>query len=120
MVPLQAVAPALIIVGYLMVTALSEYEEEAEPGAESTAPRRAVAGIDFNDLALGLAALLTIVIMPFTYSITNGIGFGFIAYTVIRIAQGEWRRIDPLLYLISGGFVLYFLVPLLQDNLSWV
>jgi adenine/guanine/hypoxanthine permease len=120
MVPLQAVAPALIIVGYLMVTALSEYEEEAQPAADGTTPRRAVAGIDFNNLALGLAALLTIVIMPFTYSITNGIGFGFIAYTVIRIAQGDWRRINPLLYLISAGFVLYFLVPLLQDNLSWV
>ena len=64
MVPLQAVAPALIIVGYLMVTALSEYEERAEPGADGTTTRRAVAGIDFNNLALGLAALLTIVIMP--------------------------------------------------------
>jgi AGZA family xanthine/uracil permease-like MFS transporter len=120
MVPLQAVAPALIIVGYLMVTALSEYEEQAQPATDGTIPRRAVAGIDFNNLPLGLAALLTIVIMPFTYSITNGIGFGFIAYTVIRIAQGDWRRINPLLYLISAGFVLYFLVPLLQDNLSWV
>jgi AGZA family xanthine/uracil permease-like MFS transporter len=120
MVPLQAVAPALIIVGYLMVTALSEYEEEAEQASDGTVRRRAVAGIDFNNLALGVAALLTIVIMPFTYSITNGIGFGFIAYTVIRTAQGEWRRIHPLLYTISAGFLLYFLVPLLQDHLSWI
>jgi adenine/guanine/hypoxanthine permease len=120
MVPLQAVAPALIIVGYLMVTALSEYEEEAEEATDGTVRRRAMAGIDFNNLALGVAALLTIVIMPFTYSITNGIGFGFIAYTVIRIAQGDWRRIHPLLYAVSAGFLLYFLVPLLQDNLSWV
>jgi AGZA family xanthine/uracil permease-like MFS transporter len=120
MVPLQAIAPALIIVGYLMVTALSEYEETADPGTEGTTTRRAMAGIDFNNLALGLAALLTIVIMPFTYSITNGIGFGFVSYVVIRIAQGDWRRIHPLLYLVSAGFVLYFLVPLLQDNLSWV
>jgi AGZA family xanthine/uracil permease-like MFS transporter len=116
MVPLQAVAPALIIVGYLMVTALSEYEEEAEDGGT----RKAMAGIDFNNLALGFAAFLTIVIMPFTYSITNGIGFGFIAYTAIRIAEGQWKRIDPLLYLISAGFLLYFLVPFLQDNLSWI
>jgi adenine/guanine/hypoxanthine permease len=120
MVPLQAIAPALIIVGYLMVTALSEYEEEAEPGTDGTTTRRAVAGIDFNNLALGIAALLTIVIMPFTYSITNGIGFGFIAFVVIRIAQGDWRRVDPLLYAVAGGFLLYFLVPLLQDHLSWV
>jgi AGZA family xanthine/uracil permease-like MFS transporter len=120
MVPLQAIAPALIIVGYLMVTALSEYEERAEPGTDGTTTRRAVAGIDFNNLALGIAALLTIVIMPFTYSITNGIGFGFISYVVIRVAQGDWRRVNPLLYAVAGGFVLYFLVPLLQDHLSWV
>jgi AGZA family xanthine/uracil permease-like MFS transporter len=120
MVPLQAIAPALIIVGYLMVTGLSEYEEKADPGTEGTTTRRAVAGIDFNNLALGLAALLTIVIMPFTYSITNGIGFGFISYVVIRVAQGDWRRVHPLLYVVSAGFVLYFLVPLLQDHLSWV
>ena len=120
MVPLQAIAPALIIVGYLMVTALSEYEEKAEPDADGTTTRRAIAGIDFNNLALGIAALLTIVIMPFTYSITNGIGFGFIAFVVIRIAQGEWRRVHPLLYAVAGGFLLYFLVPLMQDHLSWV
>jgi adenine/guanine/hypoxanthine permease len=120
MVPLQAIAPALIIVGYLMVTALSEYEEKAEPGEEGTATRRAIAGIDFNNLALGISALLTIVIMPFTYSITNGIGFGFISYAVIRVAQGDWRRVHPLLYAVAGGFLLYFLVPLMQDHLSWV
>jgi AGZA family xanthine/uracil permease-like MFS transporter len=120
MVPLQAIAPALVIVGYLMVTALSEYEEEVEPDAEGTSARRAIAGIDFNNLALGLAAMLAIVIMPFTFSITNGIGFGFISYVVIRIAQGDWRRVHPLLYVISGLFTLYFLVPLLQDHLSWV
>jgi adenine/guanine/hypoxanthine permease len=120
MVPLQAIAPALIIVGYLMVTALSEYEEEAEPGTDGSTTRRAVAGIDFNNLALGIAALLTIVIMPFTYSITNGIGFGFIAFVVIRVAQGEWRRVHLLLYGVAAGFLLYFLVPLMQDHLSWV
>jgi adenine/guanine/hypoxanthine permease len=120
MVPLQAIAPALIIVGYLMVTALSEYEEEAEPRAGGTTTRRAIAGIDFNNLALGLAALFTIVIMPFTYSIANGIGFGFISYVAIRVAQGDWRRIHPLLYVVAAGFTLYFLVPLLQDHLSWV
>jgi AGZA family xanthine/uracil permease-like MFS transporter len=119
MVPLQATAPALIIVGYLMMTALSESEEQAEPGHERVAERK-VAGIDFSDLALGFSAAITILVMPFTYSITNGIGFGFISYAVIRIAQGEWRRVHPLLYVVAGGFLLYFLVPLLQDNLSWV
>jgi adenine/guanine/hypoxanthine permease len=116
MVPAQATGAALVIVGYLMVTALSEYEEEAEDGTA----RKATAGIDFNDLALGFGAMLAIVIMPFTYSITNGIGFGFIAYVVIRIAQGDWRRIHPLMYAVAGLFTLYFLIPLLQDNLSWI
>ena len=115
MVPAQATGAALVIVGYLMVTALSEYEEEAETGT-----RVARAGIDFNNLALGFGAMLAIVIMPFTYSITNGIGFGFIAYVLIRIAQGDWRRIHPLMYTAAGLFLLYFLIPVLQDNLSWI
>jgi AGZA family xanthine/uracil permease-like MFS transporter len=119
MVPLQATAPALIIVGYLMITALSESEELAEDGHERVAGRK-LAGIDFSDLALGFSAAITILVMPFTYSITNGIGFGFISYVVIRIAQGEWRRINPILYVVAGGFLLYFLVPLMQDHLSWV
>ncbi len=116
MVPAQATGAALVIVGYLMITALSEYEEEAEDGTA----RRAMAGIDFNNLALGFGAMLAIVIMPFTYSITNGIGFGFIAYVVIRVAQGAWRRIHPLMYAVAGLCTLYFLIPLLQDNLSWI
>ena len=119
MVPLQATAPALIIVGYLMMTALSEAEERAEP-AERRVAERKLAGIDFSDLALGFSAAITILVMPFTFSITNGIGFGFISYAVIRIAQGEWRRVHPLPYAVAGGFILYFLIPLLQDNLSWV
>ena len=119
MVPAQATGAALVIVGYLMVTALSEYETEAEPGRGPT-DRRAIAGIDFNNLALGFAALLAIVIMPFTYSITNGIGFGFISYVVIRVAQGDARKVHPLMYAVAAAFTLFFLVPLLQDHLSWV
>jgi adenine/guanine/hypoxanthine permease len=119
MVPAQATGAALVIVGYLMVTALSEYETEAEPGRGGT-ERRAIAGIDFNNLALGFAALLAIVIMPFTYSITNGIGFGFISYVVIRVAQGDGRKVHPLMYAAAAAFTLFFLVPLLQDHLSWV
>jgi AGZA family xanthine/uracil permease-like MFS transporter len=119
MVPAQATGAALVIVGYLMITALSEYEERAEPG-ETATTRRAMAGIDFNNLAVGFGAMLAIVMMPFTYSITNGIGFGFIAYVIISIAQGEWRRIHPLMYVVAGLFALYFVIPLAQDQLSWV
>jgi AGZA family xanthine/uracil permease-like MFS transporter len=119
MVPAQATGAALVVVGYLMVTVLSEYEERADP-VTGTTTRQALAGIDFNNLALGFAALMAIIIMPFTYSITNGIGFGFIAYVAIRVAQGDWRRVHPLLYVVAALFTLYFLVPLAQENLSWV
>ena len=117
MVPAQATAPALILVGWLMITALTEAEEraEGEPAAE-----RKLAGIDFHDLAIGLSAALTIMIMPFTYSITNGIGFGFIAYVLIRVAQGQWRRVHPLMYAAAVAFALFFLIPLLHDNLGWI
>jgi len=118
MVPAQATAAALIIVGYLMISSLTEAEEEAEPGTKAGGMR--LAGIDFHDLAIGLPAALVIIIMPLTYSITNGIGFGFIAYTLIRAARGEWRRIHPLMWAVSAAFTLYFLVPLLQTHVSWI
>jgi AGZA family xanthine/uracil permease-like MFS transporter len=118
MVPAQATAAALIIVGYLMISSLTEAEEEAEPGTKTGGIR--LAGIDFHDLAIGLPAALVIIIMPLTYSITNGIGFGFIAYTLIRAARGEWRKIHPLMWGVSAAFTLYFLVPLLQTHVSWI
>jgi adenine/guanine/hypoxanthine permease len=124
MVPPQATAAALIIVGWLMITTLTEVEEEAEreerTAAGEAVPRRKLAGIDFHDLAIGLAAAFVIMIMPFTYSITNGIGFGFITYTLVRVAQGQASRVHPFMYVASAAFVLYFLVPLLQDTFDWI
>jgi AGZA family xanthine/uracil permease-like MFS transporter len=114
MVPAQATAAALIVVGWLMISTLTEMEGEAE--GEPAARRSA---IDFHDLAIGLAATLTIIVMPFTYSITNGIGFGFIAYTVICASRREWKRIHPFMWIVSAAFVLYFLVPFLQQHVSW-
>jgi AGZA family xanthine/uracil permease-like MFS transporter len=114
MVPAQATAAALVIVGWLMVSTLTEMEGEAE-GKGATK----LAGIDFHDLAIGLSAALAIMIMPFTYSITNGIGFGFITYTVICAARREWKRIHPFMWVVTAAFVLYFLVPLLQQHVSW-
>lgn len=106
----------LVIVGWLMATALVDVETEAEPGG----PERRTPGIDFHNFALGFSALLAIIIMPFTFSITNGIGFGFISYVVIRVAQGDARKVHPLMYAAAGAFTLYFLIPLLHDNLSWI
>jgi AGZA family xanthine/uracil permease-like MFS transporter len=118
MVPPEATAAALVVVGFLMVSVLTEIEEEAEPGGGRTT--RKLAGIDFSDLAIGLPAALTIMVMPFTYSITNGIGFGFIAYVLIRAAQGRPRDVHPFMWVASAAFALYFLVPLLQDTFDWV
>jgi len=74
----------------------------------------------FRIAAIGLPAALVIMLMPFSFSITNGIGFGFIAYVLIRLAQGRTRDVHPLMWVVSGAFTLYFLVPLLQDHLSWI
>jgi adenine/guanine/hypoxanthine permease len=114
MVPTEATAAALIVVGWLMISTLTEMEGEAEGGKASK-----LAGIDFHDLAIGLSAALAIMIMPFTYSITNGIGFGFITYTVICAARREWKRIHPVMWIVTAAFVLYFLVPVLQQHVSW-
>jgi AGZA family xanthine/uracil permease-like MFS transporter len=116
MVPPQATAPALIIVGFLMMSALTEAEEIAEEGPSG----RKIAGIDFTDLGIGLAAALTIMIMPFTFSITDGIGMGFLAYVVVRAAQNRFKDIHPFMWLASAAFLLYFLVPFLQDTFDWI
>ncbi|HWG57142.1 MAG TPA: NCS2 family permease [Gaiellaceae bacterium] len=116
MVPPEATAAALIIVGFLMISTLTELEETAEGNTTG----RKLAGIDFSDFAIGLPAALTILLMPLSYSITNGIGFGFIAYTLIRIAQGQTKKVHPLMWVASAAFALYFIVPLLQDHFSWI
>jgi adenine/guanine/hypoxanthine permease len=128
MVPPEATAPALIVVGFLMMTALTEAEEEAEieQAAEQSEPPppvrpgRKLAGIDFSDLGVGLAAALTIMVMPFSFSIADGIGFGFVAFVVVRAAQGRWRDVHPFMWVASALFALYFLVPFLQDTFDWI
>jgi adenine/guanine/hypoxanthine permease len=127
MVPPQATAPALIIVAWLMISVLTEVEEEAEveelgPPGETRVQRslRSVAGINFHDIALGLSAAIAIMFMPFTFSITDGIAAGFIAYVWIRICQGRWALVHPLMYVSAVAFALYFAVPILQQEFSWI
>jgi AGZA family xanthine/uracil permease-like MFS transporter len=88
MVPKEATAPALILVGYLMMSTLGK-------------------GIDFSDVEVGLPAVLTMAAMPLTYSITNGIGVGFITYVFLRLARG--RSVNPLMAVVTAAFVIYFL-----------
>jgi adenine/guanine/hypoxanthine permease len=87
-IPAQATAPILVIVGYFMMTLVKE--------------------IDWSDPGIGIPALLTIVVMPFTYSITNGVGAGFLAYTVIAVLRGRWRDVHPLMFVVAAVFAWYF------------
>ena len=88
-IPYEAATPALIIVGFLMMTQIKN--------------------IDWDDLGIALPAFLTIILMPFTYNISVGIGAGFITHVLIRVFQGRSKEIHPLLYLVSGLFMIYFL-----------
>jgi adenine/guanine/hypoxanthine permease len=97
-VPVEAAAPALVIVGALMIGQIRD--------------------IDFTDFSVALPAFLTIVVMPFTYSIANGIGVGFISYTVIQVATGKAGRVHPLMWTISIAFVTYFVIGPIQAALK--
>jgi AGZA family xanthine/uracil permease-like MFS transporter len=68
-----------------------------------------VKNIDWDDLGIGIPAFLTIILMPFTYNISVGIGAGFITHVVIRLVQGRIKEVHPLLLLVSGLFMIYFL-----------
>jgi adenine/guanine/hypoxanthine permease len=92
LVPPEATAPALIIVGFLMF--------------------QTVRDIDFGNLGDGFAALLTLVLIPLTCSITNGIGVGVIVYVVLSAVSGRARTVPALLWLLAAAFGLYFLLQL--------
>jgi adenine/guanine/hypoxanthine permease len=93
-VPAQATAPALIVVGYLM--------------------SRVVREIPLDDFEEGFPALLTLTMMAFTYSITNGIGAGFVSYCFIKLVRGRARDVAPMMYAATLAFVIYFALPLIQ------
>ncbi len=115
-IPAQATAPALVLVGWMMMTTLAESEEMADhTEGTATAPR---AGIAFSNFEVGFPAAATILVMPFTYSITNGIGAGVVLYTLIQLFVGKGRRVHPMLYVVSAAFVLYFLEDFLQPYIT--
>jgi AGZA family xanthine/uracil permease-like MFS transporter len=103
-VPDQATAPALIIVGWLMMSVLSERDYVTASG-EVVKTR----GIDFANIEEGLPVIATMVMMPLTYNITNGIGAGFIMWTAIKIFKGKFAEIHPVMYVISAAFFVYFI-----------
>src|SRR3954452_2385118 len=101
-IPTVATAPALIVVGVLMVAVLSQ-------GERTTPDGRVVGGIDFRNLEDALPVVLTMLVMPLTFSITNGIGAGFISYVLVKVASGKGREVHPAIYVVALLFLLYFL-----------
>ena len=65
--------------------------------------------IDFHALDTAIPAFVLLVTIPFTYSISHGIGYGFITYTVIKLLSRDWRAVHPLMYVTALGFLLYFI-----------
>lgn len=98
MVPFEAATPALIVVGFLMVAQ--------------------VTGIDWKNYEIAIPAFLTIVVMPFAYSITAGIGAGAIAFVVIKVAVGKAKVIHPLMWVTAGLFLVYFLLNPIKEALG--
>lgn len=98
MVPYEAATPALVVVGFLMMMQ--------------------VAGIDWKNIEVGFPAFLVIILMPFTYSITVGIGAGFIAFVVLKLARGKARQVHPLLWVCAALFVVYFTLGPIKDALG--
>ncbi|MFB8397741.1 NCS2 family permease [Streptomyces yangpuensis] len=94
MVPSQAATPALVAVGFLILAG-------------------SVRDIDWSDFTIAVPAFLAMVMMPFTYSITNGIGIGFIAFSVLRLATGRGREVPTAMYVVSAVFVFYYAMPAL-------
>ena len=97
-VPYEAATPALVVVGFLMM--------------------QQVKGIDWDDLEIAIPAFLTIVLMPFTYSITAGIGAGFVSYAVIKLSRGKAAQVHPLLWVTAGLFVVYFAIDPIKGALG--
>ncbi|GFP75555.1 MULTISPECIES: NCS2 family permease [Clostridium] len=94
-IPSVATAPALVVVGILMMSSIGE--------------------IDWKDLSVASVAFLTIALMPFAYSITTGIAFGFISYVIIAIVKKETKGIHPVIYLFTGLFILNFVLLAIRN-----
>jgi len=88
-IPSSATGPALVVVGALMISQAS--------------------GIDWSDMGIAVPAFATMTLMPFTYSIANGVGAGVVLYVLIALGRGTWRAIHPLLAVVACFFVWYFL-----------
>jgi len=94
MIPDQAIAPVLIIIGGIMV--------------------QNVRNMDLSDLTEAFPAIIIIAMIPFTYSIADGIALGFILYPLLKLAKGRAREVSSPLYVISGLFLVNFIFHFIQ------
>ena len=90
LIPDSAIAPILIIIGGLMITSIQQ--------------------IPLNDFSEGFPAFLIIVMIPLTYSIADGIAFGFIAYPILKVALGKRKEVAPSMYIITCLFLAMFVL----------
>ena len=89
-IPSAATAPALIIVGVLMLGNAAD--------------------IDWKDIETAVPCFLTIAIMPFAYAISDGIGFGVISYTLIKLVRGKAKEVPVFLYVLSALFIAQYVL----------
>ena len=89
-VPYEAASPALVVVGFLLMAQVRD--------------------IAWDDIEIGVPAFLTIILMPFTFSITNGIGAGFVSLAVVKACKGKAREVHWLLWVVAALFVVYFAI----------
>ena len=97
-IPYEAATPALIVVGFLMMMQ--------------------VRAIDWDDIEIALPAFLTIILMPFSFSITVGIGAGFVSYVLIKAIRGKAGAVHPLMWVVAALFVLYFAIDPIEQLLG--
>jgi AGZA family xanthine/uracil permease-like MFS transporter len=97
-VPYEAASPALVVVGFLLMAQVRD--------------------IPWDDIEVALPAFLTIILMPFTFSITNGIGAGFVSYAVIKAFKGKAREVHWILWVVAALFVVYFAIDPIEHLLG--
>jgi AGZA family xanthine/uracil permease-like MFS transporter len=89
-IPAQATAPALILVGFYMMSSVRD--------------------IAWDDAEEAIPAFMTMLVMPYTWSITNGIGAGFVTLVAIKLFKGHAAAVHPMLYIAAVAFVVYFVL----------
>ncbi len=89
-IPSEATSPVLVLVGVMMMGGVRD--------------------VDWNDVEIAIPAFLTIAMMPFAYSISEGIAFGCISYTIIKMCRGKFKEVHPVMYVISALFIVRYIL----------